>query len=111
MTNYEQAVLFGENLKKQITKTGKQQKDIAIELDIPITTLNNWCVGKVMPRYGKLQKLAEYFGCTISDLTEAEHDSSEDIQEALELYKDYKNALPQVQEIVLNLLRSSRSDS
>lgn len=110
MTNYEQALLFGENLKKQIAKKGKQQKDIALDLDIPITTLNNWCVGKVMPRYGKIQKLAEYFGCAISDLTEAEHDSSEDIQQALDLYKRYKNALPQVQEIVLNLLKSSQPD-
>ena len=111
MTNHEQALLFGENLKKMIAKSGKQQKDIAFDLDIPITTLNNWCVGKVIPRYGKLQMLADYFGCTISELTDAKQDSSVDIEKALSLYKRYKNAIPQVQQAVEALLKPSQSDS
>ena len=111
MTNHELALLFGENLKKLIEKSGKQQKDIAFDLDIPITTMNNWCVGKVIPRYGKLQMLADYFGCTISELTDDKQSTSLDVEKALKLYERYQNAIPQVRDAVEALLKPAQSDS
>ena len=70
MTRHEQAEILGENLRELIQKSGKQQKDIAIDLDVPLTTFNTWCVGKIVPRFDKICQLAEYFGCRVSDLTD-----------------------------------------
>lgn len=70
MTNNEQKEIFGENLRRIIEASGKQQQEIADALDIPKTTLNTWVVGKVIPQYSKLRRLAEYLGVAIVDLTE-----------------------------------------
>lgn len=68
MTNKENLETFSGNLQYLINKSGKQQKDIAIDLDIPVQTLNNWVKGKAMPRWGTIQKLAEYFDVPTTDL-------------------------------------------
>ena len=67
MTNLEQLKIFSENLNLKIKQSGKQQKDVAADLDIPVTSLNNWCKGKSMPRWKTLQIIAEYFDSPITD--------------------------------------------
>jgi len=61
MTNMERLQAFSANMNKLIEKSGKQQKEVAKDLDIPSQTLNNWCKEKSMPRWGMLQKIADYF--------------------------------------------------
>lgn len=68
MTDEEQKKIFSKNLNFYISNSGKQQKEIAKDLDISPTTFNTWCVGKIMPRMGKVQKIADYFGIGKSDL-------------------------------------------
>lgn len=70
MSRIEDAETFGKNLKMLIEKSGKEQKDVAIALDLPPTTFNTWCVGKVLPPIIRLRKVADYFGCNMSDLVE-----------------------------------------
>lgn len=68
MTDEEQRKVFSKNLNYYIAKSGKQQKEVAAELGIGPTTFNTWCVGKIMPRMGKVQSIADYFGIGKSDL-------------------------------------------
>lgn len=68
MTDKEQRQIFGDNLNYFITLKGKTQGEVADDLDIPRTTFNTWCVGKVIPGFKTLNILVEYFGCRISDL-------------------------------------------
>ena len=68
MTDEEQKKIFSKNLNFYISNSGKQQKEIAKDLGISPTTFNTWCVGKIMPRMGKVQKIADYFGIGKSDL-------------------------------------------
>lgn len=68
MTDEEQKRIFSKNLNFYISNSGKQQKEVAKDLDISPTTFNTWCVGKIMPRMGKVQKIADYFGIGKSDL-------------------------------------------
>lgn len=68
MTDEEQKKIFSKNLNYYIAQSGKQQKEVAQDLDISPTTFNTWCVGKIMPRMGKVQKLADYFDIGKSDL-------------------------------------------
>ncbi|MEE0751445.1 LexA family protein [Frisingicoccus sp.] len=68
MTDEEQKRIFSKNLGYYISNSGKQQKEVAADLGISPTTFNTWCVGKIMPRMGKVQAIADYFGIGKSDL-------------------------------------------
>lgn len=68
MTEEEQKRIFAKNLNFYIANSGKQQKEVASDLGISPTTFNTWCVGKIMPRMGKVQAIADYFGIGKSDL-------------------------------------------
>jgi transcriptional regulator with XRE-family HTH domain len=70
MTGEEQKRIFSKNLNHFISTSGKQQKEIAKDLNISPTTFNTWCVGKVIPPMAKLQRIAEYFNITKYDLLE-----------------------------------------
>lgn len=62
MTEEEQKKVFAANLNFYIGKSGKQQKEIAKEIGYNTTTFNTWCMGKILPKMGKIQKIADYFG-------------------------------------------------
>lgn len=68
MTEEEQKRVFSKNIRRYIEESGKQQKEIANDLGISPTTFNTWCVGKILPRAGKIQMLADYFKIGKSDL-------------------------------------------
>lgn len=68
MKYQDRVYTFAKNLNNKITQSGKQQKEVAIELDLPCSTLNNWTTGKVIPGVKMLSRLAEYFKCSIDDL-------------------------------------------
>jgi len=70
MDEKKQLEIFAKKLNFYIYLSGKQQKEIAEELGIKRTTFNSWCTGKILPRLGKLQMLADYFGIEKSDLVE-----------------------------------------
>lgn len=70
MTDEEQKKIFSKNLNYYIENSGKQQKRVASDLGISPTTFNTWCVGKIMPRMGKVQAIADYFSIDKSDLTD-----------------------------------------
>ena len=68
MTDEEQMRIFSKNINYFIAQSGKTQKEIAKALGYNATTFNTWCVGKVLPRAGRVQKIADYFGISKSDL-------------------------------------------
>lgn len=76
MKYQDRVEIFAKNLNAEIARSGKQQKEIALELDIPSSTLNNWSTGKVIPRVRMLNKLAEYFKCSIDDLISSSEDTT-----------------------------------
>lgn len=68
MTDDEQKKIFSKNLNRYIYQSGKQQKEVAQDLGYSPTTFNTWCVGKIIPSAGKIQKIADYFNIGKSDL-------------------------------------------
>ena len=66
----ETAKTFSRNLNNYIAQAGKTQKQVALELGFNPTTFNTWCVGKIIPSAGKVQRIADYFGINKSDLIE-----------------------------------------
>ena len=77
MSDAEQKRIFSINLLKYIENSGKQQKDVAIELDINPPTFNTWCTGKSIPPVSTIQKIAEYFNVGISNLVDEKPDDSQ----------------------------------
>lgn len=68
MTDEEQKKIFSKNINFYIAQSGKQQREVAKELGFNPTTFNTWCVGKIIPSAGKVQKIADYFKIGKSDL-------------------------------------------
>lgn len=90
MTNEERLKIFSENISEKIRLSGKQQKVIAAELDIPVQSMNNWVKGKSMPRWKTLQNLADYFKCPVTDFvyTNEEMSISFQIEREMRRMKD-----------------------
>lgn len=76
MTKKEQREIFSSNLRKYVNQSGKQQQDIADDLDVARTTFNNWCTGVSVPDWGKVRNIAEYFDIPPTYLTDAHGDDS-----------------------------------
>lgn len=62
--------IFARNLAFYIERSGKTQKELSLEWDVPTSTINNWMMGKTYPRMGKIELMANYFGILKSDLIE-----------------------------------------
>lgn len=70
MTKKEQREIFSKQLSMYVEKSGKQQKDIADDLDVAPTTFNNWCTGVSVPNWGVVRKIADYFKIPPTYLTD-----------------------------------------
>jgi repressor LexA len=62
--------IFATNLKKHISFSSKDRKEIAQDLGIPYSTLTDWINANKYPRIDNIEKVAEYFGVSKSDLIE-----------------------------------------
>lgn len=60
--------IFVKKLNYYMNLKGINQTDIMHHFDLSSSTVSNWCTGVKLPRMGKIQMLADYFGVNISDL-------------------------------------------
>lgn len=61
--------VFAHNLKHYMKKQGKTQSDVMAYMRCSSSTVSDWCNGVKYPRPEKVQRLADYFGIRMSDLT------------------------------------------
>lgn len=62
--------VLSKNLKKYIAKNGKDRSEVCKELGLSYSTLTDWINGKKYPRINNIEKLADYFNVSKSDLIE-----------------------------------------
>lgn len=62
--------ILSKNLKKYISKTGKDRMTISEDLGLSYSTLTDWVNGKKYPRIDNIERLASYFNISKSDLIE-----------------------------------------
>ena len=62
--------VLSKNLKKYISKSGKDRTTIAEELGLSYSTLTDWVNGNKYPRINNIEKLAIYFNVSKTDLIE-----------------------------------------
>lgn len=70
MSEQDQKRIFSFNLNRILSESGKSQKEVADRIGVSPQTFNTWCRGIALPRMGKIQALADYFGIQKSDLLE-----------------------------------------
>ncbi len=70
MTDNEVKQIFSSNLRRLLSTYGHSQKDAAKSLGIASQTFNNWCKGNSIPSIDTIDRLAQYFHCSRSDLLE-----------------------------------------
>lgn len=107
MTDEEQKIIISNNLKKLIERSGKQQKDIAIDLDMSSSRFNTYVKGKAIPPVPVLWQIANYFHVQLTDIVDKKnevehyHFTKRDIA----LIKAYANAGEQERRIVNYAIR------
>ena len=62
--------VFAKNLRTFMTNSGKDRKEIAKTLGVPYSTLTDWANARKYPRINSIEKMAQYFGVSKSDLIE-----------------------------------------
>lgn len=80
MTDIEQKRIFSKNLNNYLSIRNKTQKEVADSIHVSPQTFNTWCQGIALPRMGKVQLLADYFGIEKSDLIEEKNAEQEQEQ-------------------------------
>lgn len=91
---------FVKKLHYYMELKGIKQTDLMKDLSLSSSTVSNWCTGQKLPRMGKIQLLADYFGIEKSDLIEekeAEENRNQLEKEFLSLFEqltvDEKNII------------------
>lgn len=86
MTNRE---IFKSNLSNFLEQASTSQKDLAKYLDVSKQTVSAWVNGKSYPRADVMERIATFFGTTISALV---YDEREQMEESELVY--FFHALP-----------------
>lgn len=68
--------IMGENTQYYMDKMGIERKDFAKAIGVPYSSLTDWINGKTYPRIDKIEKMANFFGISKSDLVEERKDDS-----------------------------------
>ena len=62
--------VFINNLKAIMKERKVSRRQLAEGLNVPYTTLTDWCTGRIFPRVEKINLIADYFNIKKSDLIE-----------------------------------------
>lgn len=100
MTDKEQKVVFAKNLQRYLYESGKTQKEVADIIHVNAPTFNSWVKGVSIPRMGKVQRLADYFGISVTDLID-EHTPEEIAADFEQSLVDQYTLDPKIRELVL----------
>lgn len=71
-------ILFGNNLKYQLSINNISQVELANKLNVSATSVSNWCKGTKTPRMDKVDAICELLGIRRSDLMSDKTEQSSD---------------------------------
>ena len=108
---------FGLRVQKRRKEQNLTQEELAFKMGYKTkSSINKIEKGLADIPQGKIVQLAEILDTTPSflmgwdDQTVYNDNSPSEVEKAMQLYEKYKHAIPQVQDAVEALLKSSRSD-
>ena len=106
--------IMAKNIKRYMDQRGITRYQLCDALDIKYTTLRDWLKGLTYPRIGKVEAMANYFGCEKTDLIEekkeqpTEHDGLSEKRKAL---IDFAMSVPEDKaEMLLQVMKTILKD-
>ena len=106
----ENKQIMARNIQRYMDQRGISRQQLCDALDIKYTTLRDWLKGITYPRIGKVEAMANYFGCEKSDLIEdkkekpTEYDGLSEKRKAL---IDFAKSVPEDKaNMILKVIRS-----
>ena len=108
----ENKQIMAQNIQRYMDQRGITRQQLCDALDIKYTTLRDWLKGITYPRIGKVEAMANYFGCEKSDLIEEKKEQSTEndglsekrkalMQFAMEVPEDKAEMILQVMKTIL----------
>lgn len=70
MSDLGNKAIMAENIKRYLSIKSMTMKDLSYAIDVPYTTVCAWCKAETYPRIDKIEKMANLFGITKSELVE-----------------------------------------
>ena len=101
--------IMANNIKRYMEKKGVTNQQLCDALDFKYTTFMDWIKGVTYPRIGKVEAMANYFGCEKSDLIEEKNPTAEDdgiSKEKLELIESIKKLPEDKIQLLLQVAKS-----
>lgn len=77
--------VFSSNLRFYMEKRNKSRNEVCEALNFKYTTFTDWCNGVKYPRIDNIEKLANYFGISKSDLIEIKGNDTDDSIKAVQI--------------------------
>lgn len=77
--------VFSSNLRFYMEKRKKSRNEVCEALNFKYTTFTDWCNGVKYPRIDNIEKLANYFGISKSDLIEIKGNDKDDSIKAVQI--------------------------
>lgn len=110
MNTADNKQIMAQNIKRFMEKKGVTNQQLCDALDFKYTTFMDWIKGVTYPRIGKIEAMANYFGCEKSDLIEdkkekpTEYDGLSEERKAL---IDFAKSVPDDKaEMILRVMKS-----
>ncbi len=109
-SDQEQKKIISANLTELIEQSGKEQKQISIDLDINPPTFNQWVTGKAIPAVSILKRIADYFNVSIVRIVDPPDAPSRKSTivtlstDEMDLVNAFNKADPSIQSCILKLL-------
>lgn len=114
MNAEENKRIMAQNIKRFMERKGVSNQQLCDDLGFKYTTFMDWIKAVTYPRIGKVEAMANYFGCEKSDLIEdkkgkpTEYDGLSDNKKAL---IDFAKAVPDDKAaMILKVIRSIVED-
>ena len=92
MSDEAQKRIFSKNLRRLLEESGKTQKELAEAIGESQQVVNTWAIGRSIPRMGRVQKLADFFGVEKSVLVDEWPES--DIPQLPNIFPISKKRIP-----------------
>lgn len=110
ITEQEQKILFGKNLKHWLTIRGVKQVELAKELGVSESAVAQWISGRTMPKMGKIQRISDMLEINKSDLLEEKDDFGQEmLDDEKTLFDDYRHLSSEGKKTARNLVKTLRA--
>lgn len=109
MNTEENKQIMAQNIQKYMDQRGITRQQLCDALDIKYTTLRDWLKGITYPRIGKVEAMANYFGCEKSDLIEEKKQTTENdgLSEKRKALIDFAMSVPDDKaEMILQVMKT-----